>query len=195
MFGCDELNPLCSPQHAVSVVPSSNVIRISPPSLYACDAMITGTQDARNLSICRSPPGWPVTQGTSCPSSHRFGDIHEKAGVLPAAARSPRSGLNDSTCAAQYLASPVTERKYMNPSCRTAYWSVAVAPCVWSIPQVAGCPHAGPRGVATVRSRAGLFPMSCMYAAQDSFAAVSWLPSVGTDLGKTHPPSGASTWW
>ena len=83
----------------------------------------------------------------------------------------------------------------MNPSCRAAYWSVVVALCVWSIPQVAGCPHAGPRGVATVRSRAGLFPMSSRYAVHDSFAADSWLPSVGTDRGKTHPPSGASTWW
>lgn len=110
---------------------------------------------------------------------------------MRAAARSPRSGRSDSTCAAQYPALAVTERKYMNPSCRAAYWSVAVALSVWSISQVAGCPHAGPRAVATVRSRAGLFPMSSMYAVQDSFAAVSWLPSVGTDLGKTHPPSGA----
>src|SRR5215469_1803357 len=118
VFGWDELKPLVSPQHAVSVDPSSNVIKISPPSLYAGDAMISGTQVARNLSICARPPGWPVTQGASCPSLHRFGEIHEKAGVVLAAARSPRSGWNDSTCAAQYLPSPVTERKYMNPSRR-----------------------------------------------------------------------------
>src|SRR5215470_16609501 len=101
VFGWDELKPPDSPQHAASVDPSSKVIRISPPCLYAGEAMIFGTHVARNLSLCASPPGCPVTQGASWPSSHKFGEIHEKAGVFAAAARSDFSGRSDTTCAAQ----------------------------------------------------------------------------------------------
>jgi hypothetical protein len=54
---------------------------------------------------------------------------------------------------------------------------------LWSMAQVAGWPQAGPRAVATVRSRAGSLPMSCRYAAQLRPVADSWLPSVGTAAG------------
>ena len=63
--------------------------------------MIAGTHWARNASACASPPGAPVTQGASWPSSHRFGEIQENAGVALALARSAGSGRNDRMCAAQ----------------------------------------------------------------------------------------------
>ena len=81
-------------------------------------------------------------------------------------ARSPGSGPNDRMCAAQNAWFPVTDRKKVNPSWRAAYWSPLSAFWVWSTAQVAGWPQAGPRAVATVRSRPGSLPMSCRYAAQ-----------------------------
>jgi hypothetical protein len=77
----------------------------------------------------------------------------------------------------------VTEAKNANPSWRAAYWSPGAALRLWSMAQVAGWPQAGPRAVATVRSRAGSLPMSCSYAAQLRPVADSWLPSVGTAAG------------
>jgi len=44
--------------------------------------MIFGTRCGTNAPACASPPGAPVTQGTSWPSSHRFGEIHENAGAV-----------------------------------------------------------------------------------------------------------------
>ena len=44
--------------------------------------MIFGTRCDRKHPACASPPGAPVTQGASWPSSHRFGEIQENAGVV-----------------------------------------------------------------------------------------------------------------
>ena len=63
--------------------------------------MIFGTRCDRKHPACASPPGAPVTQGGSWPSSHRFGEIQENAGVVLARARSPGSGRNDRMCASQ----------------------------------------------------------------------------------------------
>jgi hypothetical protein len=63
--------------------------------------MIFGTHCVRNASACVSPPGAPVTQGASWPSSHRFGEIQENAGVVLARVRSLGSGRNDRMCASQ----------------------------------------------------------------------------------------------
>jgi hypothetical protein len=63
--------------------------------------MIFGTHYDRNAAACANPPGAPVTQGASWPSSHRFGEIQENTGVVPTRARSPGSGRNDKMCASQ----------------------------------------------------------------------------------------------
>ena len=60
-FGWSERKPDASPQQAAESLPSSKVITMRPPS------------------ACASPPGAPVTQGASWPSSHRFGEIQENA--------------------------------------------------------------------------------------------------------------------
>ena len=74
--------------------------------------------------------------------------------MAAARARSPGRGRNDRMCAAQKAWFAVTEEKNVNPSWRAAYWSPFSAFWVWSTAQVAGCPQAGPRAVATVWSRA-----------------------------------------
>ncbi len=101
VFGCEAVLPSVSPQQAALSLPSSNVTMIRPFCLKAGEAMISGIQMCRKPLISASPPGSPSAQGASCPSMHRFGDIHEKLGVLAADARSPCSGWNDSTCASQ----------------------------------------------------------------------------------------------
>jgi hypothetical protein len=63
--------------------------------------MIFGTHCDKNASACASPPGAPVTHGESWPSSHRFGEIQENAGVVPTRVRSPGSGRNDRMFASQ----------------------------------------------------------------------------------------------
>ena len=83
--------------------------------------MMTGTHRARNLSAWTRPPSAPSAQGASWPSLHRSGAMKENAGVALARARSPGSGRNDRTCAAQKAGFAVTERKNVNPLWRAAY--------------------------------------------------------------------------
>ena len=63
--------------------------------------MISGTHIDRKASMLIRPPGSPLAHGASWPSLHRFGDSHEKLGVVLALDRSLSSGWNDSTCASQ----------------------------------------------------------------------------------------------
>ena len=103
------MRPLVSPQQAVLVEPSSNVMKIRPFRLYAGDAMMIGTQMLRKASMLINPPGSPLAQGASCPSLQRFGARKEKLGVVLAKDRSLSRGWNDSTWASQYAWSPVTD--------------------------------------------------------------------------------------
>src|ERR1039458_4275524 len=138
LFGWNADTPEVSPQHAVSVVPSSNVTMIIPFFLYAGEFMISGIQMCRKPLISVRPPGSPSAQGASCPSMHRLGETHEKFGLVDAEDRSFSSGWKDRMCASQYAWFPITDLKYMKPSCRVAYWSAAVAPSVGSDAPIGG---------------------------------------------------------
>src|SRR5271156_6818998 len=67
--------PAISPQHDVeSPSPSSNVVMSRPPSAYAGDAVIIGTQVERKALMPANPPGrLGSLHGLSCPSPHRSG--------------------------------------------------------------------------------------------------------------------------
>src|ERR1700678_2990621 len=106
--------------------------------------MIRGIHCSRKALICFTPPGWPLAHGESCPSLHRLGVTQEKLGVVLVFDRFLSKGWNDRMCASQYALLPITDSKYMNPSCRAAYMSAAVAFSVESALPVGACPQAGP---------------------------------------------------
>jgi len=81
-FGSSEPKPGASPRQAAESLPRSKVITMRPPSWQGGAAMIFGTRRDRNAPAYASPPGAPVTQGASWPSSRRFGEIQENAGVV-----------------------------------------------------------------------------------------------------------------
>src|SRR5258708_1570621 len=105
--------------------------------------MIFGTQVCSQASAEVRPTGRPSTQGPSCPSSHRFGVMYDRFGVVAAEDRSDVSPFRSTTCWAQDAGLSMMEWKYMNGSWRVAYWSPTLAFFV-------GC--GGPRGGGRARA-------------------------------------------
>src|SRR6185437_15539588 len=137
--GCGAPAGLVSPQHAAASVPSSKVMISKPSCLNAGEATICGTHSRRNLSAETSPPGSPFLQGALWPSWQRSGVMKEKFGVVATDCKSTGSLSRLTTCVAQVAASSMTEWKYTNGLCLSAYRSAAVAMLVTSTSPIFGC--------------------------------------------------------
>ena len=96
MFGVFGL--IGSPQQSSAPdADSSNVTMRRPPSAYAGDPVIRGTQVCRKVFAAPRPPGPPSAQVASWPSWQRSGVMNEYDGVVEALARSPCSAFRFTT--------------------------------------------------------------------------------------------------
>jgi hypothetical protein len=84
--------------------------------------LISGTTVRRKESAAATPAVPPGVHGWTLPSSHRFGTMYDRFGVVVVLVRSVLSWVKSTTSCRHALLS-ITEWKYTNGLRQVTYWS------------------------------------------------------------------------